>query len=193
MPEYVYIATNENMPGLLKIGYSETPTDRLISLHTTGVPTPFELVALFPVARGRTCEAAIHNALSHYRVKSRREFFSVSLPSAIEIILPLLSAYLPHAQPGSPNDMVDEPGAKLDADAHHIIHWLFTGKNHTRNRNDIQAIFRGDYRDAVDQAIDRLLEQGLIAKLPRPSGSQRFVLTTKGLKYVYRFPEDEEG
>jgi hypothetical protein len=190
VPDHIYIATKKNMPGLLKIGFSASPTKRLLSLHTTGVPTPFDLAALFPVARGKACEAAIHGALSQFRVDSRREFFALSLSSAMELVVPLLSAYLP-----PPDENTEEQtirfAKELDRDEHHIIHWIFTGRGHTRTRQDIYVIFTGDYRDPVDHAIDRLLQQKLIEKLPRASGPQRFVITTKGSMYVYQFPEAE--
>jgi hypothetical protein len=191
MPDHIYIAINKNMPGLLKIGFSATPTKRLLSLHTTGVPTPFELAALFPVARGKACEAAIHAALSQFRVDSRREFFALSLSLAMELVMPLLGAYLP-----PPDESAGEQtlrfAKQLGRDEHHIIHWIFTGRDHARTREDIYAIFRGDYRDPVNRAIEHLLQEELIAKLPRASGSQRFVITTKGSMYVYQFPEAEE-
>jgi T5orf172 domain-containing protein len=195
VPEYIYIASNKHMPGLLKIGFSRSPTERLLSLHTTGVPTPFDLVALFPVARGRACETAIHGALSQFRPDSRREFFAVSLSLAMELVMPLLGAYLP-APDESCSHFAEEqtaPLVQLDPEGHHIIHWVFTGRDHIRSRRDIHMIYKEEYRgDPVDQAIDRLLQQQLIAKLPRASGSQQFVITTKGLRYVFEFPEAEE-
>ena len=182
------------MPGLLKIGFSESPTERLMSLHTTGVPTPFDLAALFPVARGRACETAIHRALSQFRVDSRREFFAVSLSLAMELVMPLLSAYLPSPNESSPHYTEEQKvrfSTHLDRDEHLIIHWVFTGKDHKRTRKEIYVRFTEDYRGPVDDAIDRLLQKQLIAKLPRASGSQRFVVTTKGSRYVYQFPEAE--
>lgn|GEM_PF-6173575 len=180
------------MPGLLKIGLSASPAKRLLSLHTSGVPTPFDLAALFPVARGKACEAAIHGALSQFRVDSRREFFAVSLSLAMERIMPLLSAYLPPPDESSEERPI-RFATELDPTEHHIIHWIFTGRDQTRTRQEIYAIFRGDYQALVDRAIDGLLEQQLIAKLPRASGSQRFVITTRGSVYVYQFPEAEPG
>ena len=41
---YVYILTNPSMPGLVKVGKTTTtPNQRMSELHSTGVPTPFEL------------------------------------------------------------------------------------------------------------------------------------------------------
>ena len=41
---YVYILSNESMPGLLKIGYTSCdPRKRAAELFTTGVPEPFRV------------------------------------------------------------------------------------------------------------------------------------------------------
>lgn len=43
MPNIIYVLTNEAMPGLVKIGFTESLEDRIkyLSAHS-GVPLPFE-------------------------------------------------------------------------------------------------------------------------------------------------------
>lgn len=44
MGSFVYVLTNPSMPGLVKVGKTTTsPGQRMAELHTTGVPTAFEL------------------------------------------------------------------------------------------------------------------------------------------------------
>jgi hypothetical protein len=94
MTGYVYILSNRSMPGLVKIGKTTTsPSQRMAELHSTGVPTPFELEFAAEVADCHSCERDAHSALTEHRVSSKREFFRVSVPEAIKKILPMLGDY----------------------------------------------------------------------------------------------------
>ena len=65
MPGYIYLATNPVMPGLTKIGFSESVlSERFAALQSTGVPVPFELFAAFRVEDLRSCEKALHGAFA---------------------------------------------------------------------------------------------------------------------------------
>jgi magnesium-transporting ATPase (P-type) len=85
MPEgWVYVLTNEHMPGVVKIGQTANdPKNRASELHTTGVPSGFvvEYQALFDdYAR---IERSVHRALVEHRVSSNREFFRIDVARAI--------------------------------------------------------------------------------------------------------------
>lgn len=85
MPEgWVYVLTNEHMPGVVKIGQTANdPNIRASELHTTGVPSGFvvEYQALFEdYAR---IERSVHRALVEHRVSSNREFFRIEVATAI--------------------------------------------------------------------------------------------------------------
>ncbi len=90
-PGYIYILSNPSMAGLLKIGRTtRAPRERLAELSgATGVPTPFVLA--FDAYVEDTCraEAFVHARLAHegHRVAANREFFSVDLHRAIEVVL----------------------------------------------------------------------------------------------------------
>jgi hypothetical protein len=84
---FLYILSNEAMPGLLKIGYSMRAIDeRVRELNSpTSVPTPFFLEAYFGSESPRFAEMAAHTALKEYKVKGK-EFFRLAPASAIRII-----------------------------------------------------------------------------------------------------------
>ncbi len=94
MNEFVYVAINKSMPGLLKVGYTtRAPRDRLRELHTTGVPTPFHPIAVLKVPDGAAAERAAHNALLRFRKDQNREFFKVTPVVAVPLILKAVGNY----------------------------------------------------------------------------------------------------
>lgn len=86
--QWVYIMSNDSMPGLLKIGMTTTsPQQRNRELGSaTGVPTPFRLEYSIEVSNARQVEQVIHRELSAYRVNRRREFFEMDLKLAIRTL-----------------------------------------------------------------------------------------------------------
>lgn len=76
------------MPGLVKIGKTtNTPNQRMRELHSTGVPTPFELECSISTDNCHEAEKSAHKALGYCRVSKNREFFRVTAKNAIEKIL----------------------------------------------------------------------------------------------------------
>ena len=84
---YLYVISNPSMPGLVKVGMtSKAPAERMKSLYSTSVPTPFE-AEYFALCRDRLkSEAIAHKALHNWRVNSRREFFRMAPELAIKKI-----------------------------------------------------------------------------------------------------------
>lgn len=94
MKGYIYILSNPSMPTLVKIGKTTTsPAQRMQELHSTGVPTPFELEFAAEVSDCDACERMAHHLLEEHRVSVNREFFEVSVQSAIMEILANLDDY----------------------------------------------------------------------------------------------------
>jgi len=94
MKEYIYIASNRSIPGMVKVGSTTaSPHKRLSELQSTGVPTPFVLDISIAVSSAHESESAAHHALARYRVADNREFFRVSVPAAIKKILPVIGDY----------------------------------------------------------------------------------------------------
>lgn len=81
---YLYVISNPSMPGLVKVGMtSKSPAERMKSLYSTSVPTPFE-AEYFALCRDRMqSEAVAHEVLKPWRVNARREFFQLSPEDAI--------------------------------------------------------------------------------------------------------------
>ncbi len=85
------------MPGLIKVGKTKThPTRRMSELHSTGVPTPFDLEFSAMVSNCELSEKAAHRALTSFRATGNREFFSISVKKALELILPNIGDYRIH-------------------------------------------------------------------------------------------------
>jgi hypothetical protein len=90
---FVYILTNQAMPGLVKIGHTvKVPTERAAELSTTGVPAPFDVEYYCLVDEPATLEASVHSRLSDRRQNNDREFFKVNVAEAIATITSLALA-----------------------------------------------------------------------------------------------------
>ena len=84
---FVYVLSNELMPGLYKIGFTErSPSARCdeLSAHT-GVPAPFEVVMAAEVKDPQELELALHRTFDQQRVSSGKEFFALSPEQILEI------------------------------------------------------------------------------------------------------------
>ena len=77
MPDFVYVLTNEAMPGLIKIGLTTDSVEaRLTNLSAhTGVPLPFECYFAAVVKDGARIEKTLHQLFAESRINPKREFF----------------------------------------------------------------------------------------------------------------------
>ena len=84
---FVYILSNEKMPGLVKVGFTtRTVAERLAELNSmTGVPAPFVVEAYFASNKPAADETAVHARLAPFRL-ANKEFFNCSVKSAIEAV-----------------------------------------------------------------------------------------------------------
>lgn len=89
---FVYVLSNPAISGLIKIGRSERhPSYRVAELsRATGVPEPFVLEYWERVVDCAAAEALIHSRLSPVQVRGR-EFFRMSLPSAMRVVAEVCS------------------------------------------------------------------------------------------------------
>lgn len=89
-PQYVYILTNEAMPGLCKIGFTrKKPSERVKQINTaTGVAMDFDVKYQFPCYSAAQLEKEVHIYLqTHgFRVNKKKEFFNISVQQAISVI-----------------------------------------------------------------------------------------------------------
>lgn len=76
---FVYLLANASMPGIIKIGRTDrSPRQRAEELsRSTGVPTPFEVIAYAEVKNPAEVERIAHDFWSDDRVSNSREFFRV--------------------------------------------------------------------------------------------------------------------
>ena len=91
---WVYVLTNEAMPGLVKVGYTmKDPAIRAEELYkdskngaVTGVPMPFVVAYRALVVNPYQVEQAVHKELESRRINDNREFFKCSTEEAVEHI-----------------------------------------------------------------------------------------------------------
>jgi hypothetical protein len=93
---FVYILTNPAMPGMVKIGFSESQTSiRAVELsRPTGVPMEFELVYDELVSNCRAVERTLHRRFAAHRVNQKREFFRVPVRQVISALQEEAKAHL---------------------------------------------------------------------------------------------------
>jgi hypothetical protein len=88
---FVYILTNEAMPGYIKIGLTENPvSERVVGLDNTSVALPFQCYYAARVEDNRKIERALHTAFGDFRVRPNREFFKMD-PYKVKAILEVLA------------------------------------------------------------------------------------------------------
>jgi hypothetical protein len=81
MRGYLYILSNNSMPNLFKIGFTNrTIKDRIRELSSTGVPGSFEVEFFAEVDDAYSLERTVHNKLSRHRYD--KEFFRCELRTA---------------------------------------------------------------------------------------------------------------
>lgn len=84
----VYVLTNPDMPGIVKIGKTsrEGVEARLNELYSTGVPLPFECVYAAKVESEVKVEQAFHQAFAPNRINPKCEFFEIESDQAIALL-----------------------------------------------------------------------------------------------------------
>ena len=79
MPKIIYVLTNEAMPGLVKIGFTDSDVEsRMTDLsRASGVPLPFECYFAAEVIDATKLEKTLHQFFAEVRVNPKREFFKI--------------------------------------------------------------------------------------------------------------------
>lgn len=83
--DFIYILSNDSMPGLLKIGRTSRSVEERVRevSSATGIPSPFTTEYSIGVQDGVLAEKEIHTLLNAYRYNRQREFFEIDLEQAI--------------------------------------------------------------------------------------------------------------
>jgi hypothetical protein len=174
MPGIVYVLTNAAMPGLIKIGITDSDVaDRIKGLDNTSVPIPFECFYAAQVAEPAKVERAIHEAFGDNRIRKSREFFRIS-PDKPKAIIELLC--LKNVTPGQElvtdaedQDALNEerkrrsnfrfsligikPGTELQS--------VFDDDITCTVKDDRWVIFRGEEHSLSSSALEIAHEKGL--------------------------------
>ena len=88
---FVYILTNEAMPGYIKIGRTSTSVEqRMKDLDKTSTPLPFQCYYAARVADDQKLERTLHSAFGDHRVRTNREFFRLD-PYKARVVIELLA------------------------------------------------------------------------------------------------------
>lgn len=88
---FVYILTNEAMPGYIKIGLTDKPiTERVLGLDNTSVAVPFQCYFAARVDDNQKIERVLHTAFGDFRVRPNREFFKMD-PYKVKAVLEVLA------------------------------------------------------------------------------------------------------
>lgn len=84
---YVYVLSNEAMPGIVKIGMTQRhPDQRLKEINSATGVLPFKVEAVIKSINAKWTERAVHEELTGKRVNDRREFFRIDVEAAVAII-----------------------------------------------------------------------------------------------------------
>lgn len=183
MSGYIYFATNSAMPGLTKIGFTETVlSERFAALQSTGVPAPFELYAAFRVDDARACESAIHGVLANRRFSDNREFFRIAAKDAVSHVLPHL---LSHTMTNHPEGQLDaKPFSDLD-DMEQEILAAYTMAPSGQRPQDWEWVKRMFGMDELDSRFffNSLKVKGYLREIRGSYGAILYDLTPRGVTY----------
>jgi hypothetical protein len=86
MNNFVYVLSNESMPGVYKIGKTLNIRERLRNLDSTSTPTPFKVELLLQCENHDLVESKMHKIFNNLRIRANREFFKVDLASLEEAL-----------------------------------------------------------------------------------------------------------
>jgi hypothetical protein len=88
--DIIYILSNPDMPGLVKIGKTRVGRgrQRVEELFTTGVPVPFNVEYAAYVTDAHVAEKGVHSALTPYATHAKREHFRVTVETARAALTP---------------------------------------------------------------------------------------------------------
>lgn len=93
MRGWVYVISNESMPGMIKVGFSmKDPTARAAELANTGVPRPYVVDYEVLIEDPESIEKAAHARLQKSRVSQQREWFQCSTMEAVQAIRELIGS-----------------------------------------------------------------------------------------------------
>jgi hypothetical protein len=168
---YIYVASNVSMPGLLKIGATNSsPSERLPELQSTGVPTPFILEACIRVVSAVEAEQRIHALLLKWRPTSNREFFQISVNDCLTQILPSLAKFLT-----ANSNAMEAIKPRVPKEEEQVLLFILnqTQKRRRPSRSDIQNQFQFS-KIKTDYVFGSLLKKKFIRDITEDRESHSY-------------------
>jgi hypothetical protein len=184
----LYFLTNEAMPGLVKIGYTTGELNaRLQQLNTTGLPSPFQIAALFYVREPEECENKVHTQLAQYRANPKREFFSQSASTLIKESIDVIGKYM-ESSPVSHEHVKSEAVFSPDEDDIYFMFYLLHDA-YEQNRpysTDELAVHHREYAPLeLEVKLMNLQAHGYVKRVNREyEGLGRWQILPKGVKFM---------
>jgi len=112
---FIYILSNQSMPGLLKVGLTTNSVhQRVTELNTTGVPTKFKSERIFEIEERflRQVEKAVHDTLKGNGAHHGKEFFRVDLETCVRCVEDLIHKFTGSVAP----ELVGQAVARQERD-----------------------------------------------------------------------------
>lgn len=176
------------MPGVIKVGFTTSPIqDRLRQLNTTGVPSPFEVAAMFRVDNPQACEKAIHRRLARYRVTSEREFFKIDLKVLLEKSCQIIFSHLSSNSASNSTERNKQPDHGLD-DAQVFALQLLAHDARLSGMTVCALVTNGHWADnlTLEYKLASLRERGLVEELKRGKENLScWRVTSNGIKFMF--------
>lgn len=183
----VYFLRNPAMPGLVKVGHTTgCIEDRLRQLSTTGVPQPFQAIAIFRVSDSEACERAVHEALADFRLAKNREFFEGSLCELLLAAVPIVSNFQLALELAS--ERLAPSVATDDDDVYFLFFLLHDGYETGQFMSTEDLVeHHQDYAPLeLEYKLLKLADKGLVErKAGYRSGLSTWKLSPKGLQFMF--------
>jgi hypothetical protein len=203
MPDVVYVLTNDAMPGLVKIGWTQDSVEtRLTALSShTGVPLPFECYFAAEVDDGARIERTLHQLFADHRINPKREFFrldpekvvlAISIGSFKEVT-PVAAQVEPEEQEALDRVKARRPRIRLDAIGIKPGDVLIFSRDESitaRVAGEGKVEFQGELLSPSAAALRALHQLGY--KTPKASGSEHWMFEGELLDERRRRLESEQ-
>jgi len=166
MKGYVYVLTNEAMPGLVKIGRSKTAAaGRASTMYRgdTGVPLPFDIGFECLFEDCISGEQFVHEQLSDCRINPNREFFKIDVIDATVAVMGARAYEIDHVISHADVTVRDDAVARLADDLNTKSPFIATAISDYLTPNELRpALDRFESRVAAYTA-ERLKRMKLVS------------------------------
>ncbi len=183
MPNIVYVLTNPAMPGIVKIGMTESDDVqvRMKGLYSTGVPLPFEcaIARQLDDVEALRVESALHRAFEPNRINPSREFFEIE-PEQVEALLQVMPGR--DVTPG-----VSQQTEGLDAEDIEAASAYKKYQART-NEDEFMSSLGKNGRITFERVLDLGKQHGMHIKWTKSGFSLYVILNERNVLVCYGYP-----